>query len=131
MPFFYCGSAFTGSMPWTQILHQLAATIPQNARNPLLHFLTLIYQQVLNLPPLRESGVREETIADIIWHTRRGMTVHSSVAQIEELVEVLERITDERSRTNRSLEMIRREQVGKLSPHFVLTESKKANQRLA
>ena len=80
---------------------------------------------------LREAGVREETIADVLWHTRRGMTAHYSVAQIEELLDALERITDERSRTNRSLEMIRREQVGKSSPQKVPTESKKANQRLA
>ena len=80
---------------------------------------------------LREAGVREETIADVLWHTRRGMTAHYSVAQIEELLDALERITDERSRTNRSLEMIRREQLGKLSPQKVPTESKKANQRLA
>ena len=67
---------------------------------------------------LREAGVREETIADVLWHTRRGMTAHYSVAQIEELLDALERITDERSRTNRSLEMIRREQVGKSSPQI-------------
>jgi hypothetical protein len=59
------------------------------------------------------------------------MTAHYSVAQIEELVETLELITDERSRTNRSLDMIRREQLGKLTPQKVPTESKKANQRLA
>jgi hypothetical protein len=59
------------------------------------------------------------------------MTAHYSVAQIEELVEALERITDERSRTNRSLEMIRRENTGKMSPQKLPTESKKANQRLA
>ena len=80
---------------------------------------------------LREAGVREETIADVLWHTRRGMTAHYSVAQIEELLDALERITDERSRTNRSLEMIRREQLGKSSPQKVPTKSKKANQRLA
>jgi hypothetical protein len=70
---------------------------------------------------------REETIADILW----GKTAHYSVAQIEELVEALELITDERSRTNRSLDMIWREQLGRLTPQKVPTESKKANQRLA
>jgi integrase len=95
---------------------------------PDLHFHDLRHTVGMRL---RESGVREETIADVLWHTRRGMTAHYSVAQIEELVEALERITDERSRTNRSLEMIRREQVGKLSPQKLPTESKKANQRLA
>lgn len=67
---------------------------------------------------LREAGVREETIADILWHTRQGMTAHYSVAQIEELLEALERITDERSRINRSLDMIRRERAGR-SPQNV------------
>lgn len=48
---------------------------------------------------LREAEVREETIADILWHIRPGMTAHYSVAQVGELVEALNRITDERSRT--------------------------------
>jgi len=63
-------------------------------------------------------------IADILWHTRQGMTAHDSVAQIEELVEALNRITDERSRGNRSLDMIRREQIGTQSPHKVPTKRK-------
>ena len=65
---------------------------------------------------LREAEVREETIADILWHVRPGMTAHYSVAQVAELVEALNRITDERSRTNRSLAMIAREARGKKSP---------------
>ena len=73
---------------------------------------------------LREAGVREETIADILWHTRQGMTAHYSVAQIDELLEALNRITDERSRVNRSLAMIRREQLGKGSPQKVPVEKK-------
>lgn len=73
---------------------------------------------------LREAGVREETIADILWHTRQGMTAHYSVAQIDELVEALNRITDERSRVNRSLAMIRRERLGNESPPKVPIEKK-------
>ncbi len=83
---------------------------------PDLHFHDLRHTVGMRL---REAGIREETIADILWHTRRGMTAHYSVAQIEELVDALERITDERSRTNRSLEMIRREQIGERIPHFL------------
>jgi len=94
---------------------------------PDLHFHDLRHTVGMRL---REAGVREETIADVLWHTRRGMTAHYSVAQIEELLEALERITDERSRTNRSLEMIRREQMGKRSPPKVPTESKKANPKI-
>ena len=74
---------------------------------------------------LREAGVREETIADILWHTRQGMTAHYSVAQIEELVEALNRITDERSRSNRSLDMIRRERLVGNSPQKVPMQRKK------
>ena len=66
---------------------------------------------------LREAEVREETIADILWHTRPGMTAHYSVAQVAELVDSLNRITDERSRTNRSLAMIAREAREEKIPH--------------
>ena len=58
---------------------------------------------------LREAEVREETIADLLWHVRPGMTAHYSVAPVAELVDALNRITDERSRTNRSLATIARE----------------------
>lgn len=59
---------------------------------------------------LREAGIREETIADILWHVRQGMTAHYSVAQVSELVGALNRITDESNRVNRSLAMIAREE---------------------
>src|SRR6267154_2130028 len=59
-----------------------------------------------------------ETIAAILWHTARGMTAHYSVAQVAELVEALNRITDERHRTNRSLAMIAREALEKKSPNL-------------
>jgi integrase len=73
---------------------------------------------------LREAEVREETIADILWHVRPGMTAHYSVAQVAELVDALNRITDERSRTNRSLAMIAREARGEKSPHKVPMQMK-------
>ena len=68
---------------------------------------------------LREVGAREETIADILWHTRQGMTAHYSVVQIDELLAALNRITNEGSRINRSLAMIRREQIGNECPQKV------------
>jgi integrase len=73
---------------------------------------------------LREAEVREEMIADILWHVRPGMTAHYSVAQCAELVDALNRITDERSRTNRSLAMIAREAREEKSPHKVPTQMK-------
>ncbi|RFC33299.1 MAG: Site-specific recombinase XerD [Candidatus Nitrotoga sp. SPKER] len=73
---------------------------------------------------LREAGAREETIADILWHTRQGMTAHYSVVQIDELLAALNRITNEGSRINRSLAMIRREQIGSESPQKVPNQKK-------
>src|SRR5206468_5893759 len=73
---------------------------------------------------LREADVREETIAAILWHTRPGMTAHYSVAQVAELVEALNRITDERHRTNRSLAMIEREAKGEKIPEKLPTQMK-------
>lgn len=89
-------------------------------------FLTCIFMTYAHTVGmrLRETGVREKAIADILWHTRRGMTAHYSVAQMDELVEALNRITDERSPVNRSLAMIRRERLGKESPPKVPNERK-------
>ncbi len=55
---------------------------------------------------LREAGVREETIADVLWHTRRGMTAHYSAAQVRELHQALELICDDSGRANASLRML-------------------------
>ena len=44
------------------------------------------------------------------------MTAHYAVARVAELVDVLNRITDERSWTNRSLAMIARETRGRKVP---------------
>lgn len=61
---------------------------------------------------LREAGVAEATISDILWHTRVGMTAHYSVAQVREIYDALERLTSETHRQNRSLAMIAREARG-------------------
>ena len=65
---------------------------------------------------LREAGVREETIADILWHSRRGMTAHYSVVQIVEIRDALELITDERNCFNKSLASLIREIKSPKSP---------------
>ncbi len=54
---------------------------------------------------LREAGAREETIVDVLWHTRRCMTAHYSVAQVGELPDAEERISAEQSREKPSQEM--------------------------
>lgn len=67
---------------------------------------------------LREAGVREETIADILWHSRGTMTAHYSVAQVGELLDALNLITDESNRKNASLEMLFREKAESLQRSF-------------
>ena len=67
---------------------------------------------------LREAGVREETISDILWHSRGTMTAHYSVAQVRELLDALNLITDESNRTNASLEMLFREKAESLQSSF-------------
>jgi integrase len=52
---------------------------------------------------LREAGVKEETRADILWHKRPGMPAHYSVAQVVEIRQALELLTDERYASNVSL----------------------------
>jgi integrase len=55
---------------------------------------------------LREANVRENTIADILWHEHSTMTGHYSVAQIDELVAALELIADGHGRANKTLQML-------------------------
>lgn len=59
---------------------------------------------------LREAGVPESTVADILWHSSLTMTRHYSVAQIVELHAALEKIKEDTGRWNKSLATLRREQ---------------------
>ena len=72
---------------------------------------------------LREAGAREETISDILWHSRGKMTAHYSVAQVHELLDVLNLISGDSNRTNASLEMLYREM---RSPFKVLSKEKRS-----
>jgi integrase len=58
---------------------------------------------------LREMNVRENTIADLLWHQHVTMTRHYSVAQIVELVAALDLIADENGRVNKTLQMLQLE----------------------
>ena len=53
--------------------------------------------------------MRENTVADILWHERSSVTGHYSVAQIDELVAALELITDEHGRANKTLQILQLE----------------------
>ena len=59
---------------------------------------------------LREAGVPEGTISDVLWHTTATMTRHYSVAQIVELHAALEKIKADTGAWNKSLQTLRLEQ---------------------
>ncbi|NUZ05971.1 tyrosine-type recombinase/integrase [Piscinibacter koreensis] len=62
---------------------------------------------------LREAGVPEGTIADVLWHSTPSMTHHYSVAQIVELHAALEKVKGDNGRWNKSLATLRKEQEGR------------------
>lgn len=59
---------------------------------------------------LREAGVAEGSISDLLWHSTGSMTRHYSVAQLLELHGALERVKADTGRWNKSLATLRREQ---------------------
>ncbi|ARN19567.1 tyrosine-type recombinase/integrase [Piscinibacter gummiphilus] len=65
---------------------------------------------------LREMGVPESTIADVLWHSKQSMTQHYSVAQVVELHTAMEKISEDTGRWNKSLATLRREQRGTSVP---------------
>jgi integrase len=75
---------------------------------------------------LREAGVSEATRADILWHSRQGMTAHYSVAQVVEVRAALELITDEKHANNVSLASIIAAQKNARVPVRVPAERKTA-----
>jgi hypothetical protein len=58
---------------------------------------------------LREAGVPESTVADILWHSNPSMTRHYSVAQIVELHSALKKIKEDTGRWNKSLATLKQE----------------------
>lgn len=64
---------------------------------------------------LREAGVAEGTVADILWHSTRSMTQHYSTAQIVELHAALEKITSDAGTWNKSLATLRAEHLARLT----------------
>jgi integrase len=58
---------------------------------------------------LREAGIVEGTISDLLWHSTGSMTRHYSVAQIVELHGALEKIKADDGRWNKSLATLRLE----------------------
>lgn len=78
---------------------------------------------------LREAGVTESSIADVLWHSKQSMTHHYTVAQIVELHGALEKIKADSGAWNKSLTTLRlesQEARGTTSPAKVPQERKTA-----
>ena len=75
---------------------------------------------------LREAGIDEDTRADILWHTRPGMTAHYSQAQVREVRAALELIKDEAGLQNRSLRSLAKEARQERVPSGSLRQEKTA-----
>ena len=78
---------------------------------------------------LREAGVPESTVADILWHSTQSMTHHYSTAQVVELHAALEKIKADDGQWNKSLATLKMEQKavrGWLSPPKVPQEREMA-----
>lgn len=81
-------------------------TARKKAGMPDLHVHDLRHTSGMRL---REAGVAEPTISEILWHTSGSITRHYTVAQIVELHTALEKIKEDSGRWNKSLATLRRE----------------------
>lgn len=74
---------------------------------------------------LREAGVPEGTVSDVLWHSTRSMTQHYSMAQLVELHAALEKIEEDTGVWNKTLATLRAEhqarETGEASPPKVPT----------
>lgn len=116
----------TPTMPYRQI-QTMNNTAWQNARKAAglgdLHVHDLRHTVGMRL---REAGVAESTVAEVLWHSTKTMTQHYSMAQIVELHAALEKIKADSGKWNKTLATLRQEQEEatreKLSPPKVPQE---------
>ena len=55
---------------------------------------------------LREAGVPDKTHSAILWHSNESITDHYSMAMVQEIFEALEKIREEGSGWNKSLQSL-------------------------
>jgi integrase len=78
----------------------------RQAGMPDLHVHDLRHTEGMRL---REAGVPQSTVAEILWHSCASMSGHYCVAQIVELHTELEKIREDAGRWNKSLATPRQE----------------------
>jgi len=64
---------------------------------------------------MREAGVAEGTVSDVLWHSTKTMTQHYSMAQLVELHGALEKIKADSGAWNKSLATLRAEHQARLA----------------
>lgn len=64
---------------------------------------------------LREAGVPESTVSEVLWHSKKNVTQHYSMAQIVELHAALEKIKADSGAWNKSLTTLRAEHQARLA----------------
>lgn len=64
---------------------------------------------------LREAGVAEGTVSDVLWHSTKNVTQHYSMAQIVELHGALEKIKADTGAWNKTLTTLRAEHQARLA----------------
>ncbi|SFF15225.1 tyrosine-type recombinase/integrase [Paracidovorax wautersii] len=64
---------------------------------------------------LREAGVTEGTVSDVLWHSTKNVTQHYSMAQIVELHDALEKIKADTGAWNKTLTTLRAEHQARLA----------------
>lgn len=64
---------------------------------------------------LREAGVAEGTVSDVLWHSTKNVTQHYSMAQIVELHGALEKIKADSGAWNKTLTTLRAEHRARLA----------------
>lgn len=56
---------------------------------------------------LREAGITDSSRSDVLWHSNRSITDHYSMAQIMEIHDALEKITQPSNGWNKSLQTLK------------------------
>lgn len=64
---------------------------------------------------LREAGVAEGAVSDILWHSKKNVTQHYSMAQIVELHGALEKVKADNGGWNKTLATLRAEHQARMA----------------
>lgn len=113
------------SMPWRPIKRMSNhgwRTARQAAGLPGLHVHDLRHTFGMRL---REAGVSQSTIADLLWHSNGNITAHYSMAQLAELHRAVRLIESPANHWNKTLDTLKKEAQAHRS-HAKVTQQRRA-----